>query len=363
MRFSRKLDVVGVHAEGEVGDVIVGGVLDPPGHRMYDKMINLWETNDGIRKLLLNEPRGRSSMSTNLIVSPCNPQAHAGLIIMETDEYVPMSGSNVICTVTALLETGMIAMQEPLTELTLDTAAGLVTVRAECSNGKCKSVEFHNAPSFVFGLDQEILVPGLGTIKVDLAYGGMIFAFVDVAAVGHSLEDHQEDGATLVQLGEKIKAAVRAHITPVHPENPAIRGVTNVVFVDPLTDTPSGKASKNATVVMPGRLDRSPCGTGTCARMAVLHARGLLNVGDTFLNRSIIDTEFLGRVVNTTIIGNYPAIVPSVKGRGWITSFKQVVLDPSDPFPEGFRVGDSWHPPVPGPSVKENVLKAYHAKK
>ena len=357
MHFSRKLDVVGVHAEGEVGDVIVGGVLDVPGATMYDKMIYMWEKNDSIRQLLLNEPRGRASMCTNLILLPCNPKADAGLIIMESEEYVPMSGSNVICTVTALLETGMVKMVEPVTELSLDTAAGLVKVKAECSNGKCKNVEFENAPSFVFGLNIPIEVPDLGTVTVDVAYGGMVFAFVDVATVGQNLADHHKTGADLVKLGEKIKAAVREQFTPVHPENPAIQGVTNLVFTAPLITEERGKVTQNATVVMPGRLDRSPCGTGTCARMAVLYARGLLNVGESWVNKSMIDSEFIGRIVKTTKVGEYDAIVPTVRGRGWITSFKQVVLDPEDPYPEGFRVGDAWLPA--NPQVKENVLKAY----
>jgi|SRR5690242_11745207 len=357
MHFSRKIDIVGVHAEGEVGDVIVGGVLDVPGATMYDKMIYMWEKNDSIRQLTLNEPRGRVSMSTNLILPPCDPRADAGLIIMETEEYVPMSGSNTICTVTALLETGMLKMVEPVTELSLDTAAGLVTVKAECSNGKCKSVEFENAPSFVLGLDIPVDVPDIGIVIVDIAYGGMMFAFVDVASVGHNLEDHYKNGAELVRLGEKIKAAVREHITPVHPENPAIRGVTNIVFTTPLAAEERSKVTKNATVVMPGRFDRSPCGTGTCARMAVLHARGQLEVGESWVNKSPINTEFVGRIVRTTKVGEYEAVVPAVKGRGWITSLKQVVLDPEDPFPEGFRVGDAWLPA--NPQVKENVLKAY----
>jgi len=357
MHFSRKLDIIGVHAEGEVGDVIVGGILDVPGATMYDKMIHMWTKHDNVRNLVLNEPRGRVSMCTNVIMPPCNPEADAGFLIMESEEFVPMSGSNTICTVTALLETGMVQMKEPVTELKLDTAAGLVTVKAECANGKCKSVEFENAPAFVFELDVPIEVPDQGTVKVDVAYGGMMFAFVDVAAVGHNLEDHYENGTELVKLGEKIKAAVREQYTPVHPENPAIRGVTNVVFTNPLVEEERGKVTKNATVVSPGRFDRSPCGTGTCARMAVLHARGLLEVGESWANKSPIDTEFIGRIARTTKVGEYEAVVPTVKGRGWITSFKQVVLDSEDPFPEGFRVGDAWLPANPG--VKEGVLKAY----
>lgn len=359
MRFARKLDVVGVHAEGEVGDVIVGGVLDVPGATMYDKMIHMWNKNDHLRNLLLNEPRGRVSMSTNLVLPPCDPTADAGLLIMETEEYVPMSGSNTICTVTALLETGMVKMEEPVTKLTLDTAAGLVTVRAECLEGKCRSVEFENAPSFVLGLNVPIDVPDLGNITVDVAYGGMMFAFVDVASVGHNLGDHYENGPELVRLGEKIKAAVRQQYPAVHPLNPAITGVTNVVFTTPLVEEHGRKVTKNATVVMPGRFDRSPCGTGTCARMAVLHARNLLKVGEIWVNRSPIETEFVGRIAQTTKVGDHEAIVPTVRGRGWITSFKQIVLDPEDPFPEGFRIGDAWLPS--DPSVKKGVIDAYEA--
>lgn len=184
-----------------------------------------------------------------------------------------------------------------------------------------------------------------------------MFAFVDVTSVGHSLEDHYKNGAELVNLGEKIKTAVREQYTPVHPENPAITGVQNVVFTNPLVEEERWKVTKNATVVSPGRFDRSPCGTGTCARMAVMHARGLLKVGESWVNKSPIDTEFIGRIARTARVGEYDAIVPVVKGRGWITSFKQVVLDPEDPFPEGFRVGDAWLPANPG--VKEGVLEAY----
>lgn len=357
MHFSRKLDIIGVHAEGEVGDVIVGGILDVPGATMYEKMIHMWTKHDNIRNLVLNEPRGRVSMCTNVIMPPCNPDADAGFLIMESEEFVPMSGSNTICTVTALLETGMVQMKEPVTELKLDTAAGLVSIKAECGNGKCKSVEFENAPAFVFGLDVPVEVPDLGTVKVDVAYGGMMFAFVETAAVGHDLNNHYENGAELVQLGEKIKAAVREQYTPIHPENSAIRGVTNVVFTTPLVKEERRKVTKNATVVSPGRFDRSPCGTGTCARMAVLHARGTLEVGENWVNKSPIDTEFIGRIVRTTKVGKYEAVVPTVRGRGWITSFKQIVLDPEDPFPEGFRVGDAWLPANPG--VKEGVLEAH----
>ncbi|KAK7403415.1 hypothetical protein QQX98_010828 [Neonectria punicea] len=344
MRSLRTLSVVGCHAEGEVGDVIVGGVLDVPGKTMYEKLEYFQHKQDNIRQLLLNEPRGRSSMNTNLILPPCNPLADAGFLIMESEEYAPMSGSNTICTTTVLLETGMIAMKEPITTLALDTAAGLVQVTAECEAGKCKAVSFDNVPAFVAALDVPIDVPGLGTINVDIAWGGMWYAIVDAATLGVKVEN--QHGPRLVEIGERVKRAVQVQYVPVHPENPSIRGVTNISITEPLEDAPDGKTAKNTVVVSPGRFDRSPCGTGTCARLAVLHARGQLEVGETFRHRSIIGTEFETHIRGTTKVGEYDAVLPTVKGRAWITSYKQIVLDPTDPYPEGFRVGDQWHVPA-----------------
>ncbi|KAF2150555.1 proline racemase [Myriangium duriaei CBS 260.36] len=344
MRPNRVISIVGCHAEGEVGDVIIGGVLDVPGQTMFDKLQHFFTKKDDIRQLLLNEPRGRSSMNTNLVLPPCNPKADAGFLIMESEEYAPMSGSNTICTTTVLLETGMIPMKEPTTEIFLDTAAGLVGVTAECEGGKCKSVAFHNVPSFVAALDLPIQVPGLGTVPVDVAWGGMWYVLVDAAAL--SLQITNAHGPKLVELGERVKRAVQAQFTPVHPENPEIKGVTVLAITEPLEDGSDGKVAKNTVVVSPGRFDRSPCGTGTCARLAVLHARGQLQVGETFKHRSIIDTELVCHIRGTTKVGNYDAVLPTVKGRAWITSYKQVVLDPTDPFPTGFRVGDQWHQSV-----------------
>lgn len=345
MRFSRTINVVGVHAAGEVGDVIIGGVLDVPGKTMYEKMIHFSTKADELRQLLLNEPRGRPSKNANLILPPCDPRADAGFIIMESEEYPAMSGSNTICTTTALLETGIVKMEEPITNLVLDTPAGLVSVTTDCEAGKCKAVSFDNVPAFVFALDFEVDVPGLGKVLCDIAWGGMMYAIVDIGSTRLEIDSRQ--GKELVEHGEAIKRAVQAKIDPVHPENPGIHGVTNFIWTMPLVDDDiKGKKALNAVVVSPGRLDRSPCGTGTCARMAVLHARGLLAVGESFRHVSVIGTEFMGKIKGTTKVGDYPAILPTVKGNAWITSFQQVVLDPTDPFPEGFRVGDSWH--VPG---------------
>jgi proline racemase len=348
MPFTRLFNVVSAHAEGEVGDVVTGGFLDLPAPTMYDKMLAFWSSpsRDQMRQLLLNEPRGRSAKCANLIVTPCDPTADAGFLIMEAEEYVPMSGSNAICVVTVLLETGMVKMVEPMTTVRLDTAAGLVVANAECAGGKCRNVEFENVPSFVFALDLEVDVPGLGRICVDIAYGGMMFALVDAAAVGMVLDDSDGNGAKLVSVGERIKKAVCETITPIHPENSSIRGVTNLVFTEPLSpdpQTPGGLTSRNATVVLPGRLDRSPCGTGTSARLATLHARSELAVGRPLRYLSYSGSQFTARISNTVKVGKYDAVVPVVKGRGFITSFQQVVLDAEDPYPFGFRVSDAWH--------------------
>ncbi|RSL61951.1 hypothetical protein CEP54_005995 [Fusarium duplospermum] len=341
MPFKRSFNTVGVHCGGEVCDVVVGGVRDVPGKTMFDKMMYFWKNEDHLRNLLLNEPRGCSAMCHNLVLPPCNPEADYGFIIMEHEDYPPMSGANTVATVTCLLETGMVPMQEPETVVKLDTPAGLVTVYANCENGKCKSVRFHNVPAFVFALDKEVTVPGLGAVKVDIAYGGMIYVLVDAASV--NLKIKNTNGAKLVEVGERIKRAVVEQTQWVHPENSDITSITVLEFTEPLEPYKDGKKAVNTVVVSPGRLDRSPCGTGTCARLAVLHARGELAEGENLYHRSVIGTEFIGKVEGTTKVGEYPAVYPSVTGNAWITSFKQVVLDPTDPFPEGFRVGDVWH--------------------
>ncbi|OJJ94680.1 hypothetical protein ASPACDRAFT_55687 [Aspergillus aculeatus ATCC 16872] len=320
-----------IHAAGEVGDVIVGGVLDAPGKTIFNKMMYFWKNADGIRQLMLNEPRGRPSKNANLILPPCDPRADAGFIIMESEEYPPMSGSNTICTTTVLLETRMVEMQELITILNLDTAAGLVCVTAECALGKCKTVAFDNIPAFVFQLDLEVDVPDIGKVLCDIVWGGIMFAIFDISQIGLAIDS------------EKIKRAVQQTIQPVHSENPEIKGVTCLVFTELLQNDVGEKTARNTTVVSPGRLDRSPCRTGICARMAQLHARNELSIGESFRHVSPISTEFIGTIRGTSKVGNYDAILPTVKGSAWITSYQQVVLDPSDPFPEGFRVGDSWH--------------------
>ena len=337
MRTRRVIHVVGCHAEGEVGDVIVGGVLPPPGATMYDKM-RAMAVDDTVRRFLLLEPRGSVARHLNLVVPPTRPDCDAGVIIMEPTEYVPMSGSNVMCTATVLLETGMIPMTEPQTLLTIETPGGPVAIRATCRDGRCERVEIANVPCFVDRLDAPLEVSGHPSLTVDIAYGGMMYASVDAGALGFEIAPHE--ARDLACLGEAIRLACRERYDCVHPGNAGIRGVSIVQFAGPFNGI--GEVSRNTCIVAPGRSDRSPTGTGTCARMAILHARGLMGVGDTMIHESIIGSRFTGRIVGETTVGGRPAIRPTIAGRAWITGTFQYYLDPDDPYPFGYVVGDTW---------------------
>lgn len=331
MRFSRMITVVGVHAEGELNEVITGGVLDVPGKSVYEKMEYLQTKADWLRQFLLNEPRGKVAQCVNLVVPACDPKADAGFIIIESDYYVPMSGTNTICTTTALLETGMLPMVEPFTKLTLEAPGGLVAVTAACKNGKCESVSFDNVPAFVFYLQKPVEVPGVGTVTVDVAYGGMIYCMVDAASLGIQLVN--SEARDLVDLGEKIKRAAAVQLPCVHPGNPGIHTINQTLFAGPLRTENGVKTAKNTVIVSPGRHDRSPCGTGTTARLAIMHAKGQISVGEDFVHESLIGTKFTGRITSEGRIGSTTTVNINITGRGWITAFHNYVLDPTDPFP------------------------------
>jgi proline racemase len=239
-----------------------------------------------------------------------------------------------------VLETGMVPMHEPVTNLVLEAPAGLVRVSAACRDGKCVSVTFTNVPSFVFCLDEHVEVPGLGTLKVDVAYGGMIYVLVDAEALGYTIVP--SEAAELVDVGERIKAAAAEQLPVAHPQNPQIHTINQTLFAGPLREGPKGKRARNGVIVSPGRLDRSPCGTGTSARLAVMHARGQIAVGEPFIHESIIDTEFVGTIVATLDVAGVPGIRPTITGSAWITAFHQYVLDPTDPLPTGYRLSDTW---------------------
>jgi proline racemase len=350
MRWKRTLTAVGVHAEGEYAKVVTGGVVDVPGRTMFDKMCHLRDHADDLRKRMLREPRGYPAANCNLILPPTHPDADAGFVIMEQVEYPGMSGTNTICVTTVLLETGMLPMREPVTELTLETPAGLIRVRADCAEGKVRRVTFRNVPAFAAYLDRTIEVPHLGSVVVDVAYGGMFYVIAEAEPFGLRLTP--DEGRDIVRIGEMIKAAAREQLPVVHPEQPGFEGIT----IAQLSGPPSGPHAdrRNAVIVSTGELDwtrpstwtgaidRSPCGTGTCAKMAALHAKGQLGLQQDFRHEGVLGTVFTGRLVEQTRVGDYPAVVPTLAGQAWITGLASYVLDPSDPFPEGFIVGDIW---------------------
>lgn len=340
MRLDRNVTVVGAHAEGEVGRVIVGGVLPPRGATMFERMVNLERDDPWLRDMLLFDPRGSVNAAVTLITPPAREDADLGMIVMESDYLPPMSGSNLICTVTVALETGLIQMHEPETVVRVDTPGGLVRVRAACSDGRCRRITFLNVPSFVMHRDRRIEVPGIGTLRVDVAYGGMIYCLVEARDLGLSLS--RDEARDLVSLGERIKAAAAEQLPAVHPENSGIHTINQTEFTGPVEMVHGTMSSKNAVVVSPGRLDRCPCGTGTSARLALLHARGELAVGERFVHRSIIDTEFECRIDSTAQAGGVDAVIPEISGRAWLTGVSYYGVDPDDPFPTGYRLGDTW---------------------
>ncbi len=344
MRARRTLTVVGCHAGGETGNVVVGGVLPPPGATVFEQMQAL-RADDSLRRLLLREPRGSVAVHANLIVPSTREDCDAGYIIMEPTEYPAMSGSNTICVATVLLETGMVEMREPETTLRLEAPAGVVEVRATCRDGKCVSVELTNVPCFADRLAAEVEVDGLGTLTVDVAFGGMWYAIADAHALGFSLEP--SEARDLSRVGEHIRVAAREQLPCAHPENPEIAGVSIVQIAEPWQGVDA--VSRNAVVVAPGRLDRSATGTGLSARMAALHARGDMHAGDAMTHASVLGTTFDGRIVSETTVGGRPAIVPAIRGSAWITGITQVIVDPTDPFPEGYLLSDTW----PGPDSQE----------
>ncbi len=338
MRSRRTITVIGCHAGGEIGNVVVGGVLPPRGATVFEQMQTLQREGDWLRRLLLREPRGSVAAHANLLVPATRPDCDAGFIIMEPTEYPAMSGSNTICTTTVLLETGIVEMQEPETVVRLEAPGGIVEARAVCRDGRCESVEFTNVPCFADRLDAPLEVEGFGTLTVDVAYGGMWYAIADAQALGFAIEPHEARDLSLA--GEAIRVAAREQLPCSHPENPAIAGVSIVQIAAPWQGV--GKETRNAVVVAPGRLDRSATGTGLSARMAVLHARGLLGVGEAMTHVSALGSPFEGRIVEETRVADRVAIVPAIRGSAWITGISQYFVDPSDPFPEGYLLSDTW---------------------
>lgn len=338
MRSDIAIHMVSAHAEGEVGNVITGGVAPPPGDTLWAQRD--WLAQDGaLRDLLLQEPRGGVFTHVNLLVPPKDPRAAMGFLIMEPVHTPPMSGSNAICVATVCLETGIVPMVEPVTEFLLEVPAGLIQIRAACRDGKAEQIEITNVPSFADRLDRPLEVAGLGTLTVDTAWGGDSFCIVPAEALGLALTP--DEGADIARLGAQITRAANEQIGFSHPtEDWGI--VSFCQIAGPLGTEDGVVTGKNAVVIDPGKIDRSPCGTGCSARMAVLHAKGKLKAGDRFIGRSIIDGRFDCRIAAEAEVGGRPAIVPALAGRAWITGTHQVMRDPGDPWPRGYRVGDTW---------------------
>ncbi|MTI08398.1 trans-3-hydroxy-L-proline dehydratase [Curvivirga aplysinae] len=341
MRSSKTIHIISCHAEGEVGDVIVGGVAPPPGDTLWD--MRKWiEQDNTLRNFVLNEPRGGVFRHINLLVPPKNPKADMGFIIMEPEHTPPMSGSNSICVSTVLLDSGILPMTEPITKITLEAPGGLIEVEAQCENGKAKIITVQNVPSFVDQLDQKIEIEGLGSLNVHTAYGGDSFVMVDAKDLGFSItEDEAKD---IASIGAKITHAANEQLGFTHPDNPEWKHISFCQIAGPLTkDNASNDwTMRNTVVIDPGKLDRSPTGTGVSARMAVLHAQGKMKQGERLIMKSVIDSTFTGQIADTTDLNGKTAIIPKISGRGWITGTHQHMLDPDDPWPEGYRLTDTW---------------------
>jgi len=339
MKSSKLIHIVSCHAEGEVGNVIVGGVSPPIGDSLWEQA--RWIDQDQkLRQFVLNEPRGGVFKHVNLLVPAKNKKAIQGFIVMEPEHTPPMSGSNSICVSTVMLDTGLIQMQEPITEFILEAPGGLVPVKAFCENGKAKSIEILNVASFADKLDVNLEVEGVGTLIVDTAYGGDSFVLVNAAELGFEIKP--DEAKDISELGAKITTAANQQLGFMHPENADWNHISFCEIALPLYEEEGVKVSRNSVVIDPGKLDRSPCGTGCSARMAVLNAKGEMKKGDRMIGRSIIDSRFDCAIVDEVNIGNKNAIIPSIRGRAWITGTHQLMLDSDDPWPQGYRLTDTW---------------------
>lgn len=344
MRASKVIHIVSCHAQGEVGDVIVGGVTPPPGETLWEQA-RFIAKDETLRNFVLNEPRGGVFRHVNLLVPAKNPKAQMGFIIMEPAHTPPMSGSNSMCVSTVLLETGLIEMQEPITHMVLEAPGGLVEIEAHCKNGKAERIIVRNVPSFADKQDAMIEVEGIGSLRVDTAYGGDSFVIVDATDLGFSLA--ADEARDLAQTGMRITDAANAQLGFHHPDNPDWKHISFCQIAGPLTRDADGHLSgKNTVAIQPGKIDRSPTGTGVSARMALLHAQAKMKVGDRYVAKSILDSVFEGIIDGETTVGTRPAIYPKISGQAWLTGTHQHMLDPTDPWPEGYRLSDTWPAPT-----------------
>jgi len=339
MRSKTAIQIIGCHAEGEVGDVIVGGVAPPPGKTVWQQ--SRFVARDGaLRNFVLHEPRGGVFRHVNLLVPPKNPEAAFGFIIMEPEDTPPMSGSNCICVATVLLDTGLIPMQEPETSFTLEAPAGLVSINARCRNGKAESITLRNVAAFADRLQAPLEVEGLGTLTVDTAFGGDSFVIADARSLGFDIVPGE--ARDLAKVGRRIVAAANSQMRFQHPVLTDWSHFSFCFLTGPLESIDGCVSSRNACVIKPGKIDRSPTGTGCSALMAVLHAKGVLKNGNRYIGRSIIESRFEGRIVEEVDLNGKPAIIPEIRGRAWITDHRTLFLDPDDPWPAGYKLSDTW---------------------
>ncbi|RNI18999.1 proline racemase family protein [Flexivirga caeni] len=332
MRTSKVISAVDSHTEGMPTRVVTGGLGVFPGATMNDKRLGFIAEHDELRRLLMTEPRGHSAMSGAILQPPTRPDADFGVIYIEVSGCLPMCGHGTIGVATVLVETGMVQVTEPVTTIRLDTPAGLVIARVAVTDGHADSVTIENVPSYTDRIDQVIAVPGLGEVHYSLAFGGNFYAMVDLDAVGLPFDRARKDD--ILRAGLAIMARINDEAPPVHP---TIEGVNHCHHVEFIAPGSTAHHSRHAMAINPGWFDRSPCGTGTSARMAELWTRGELSLDTDFVNESFIGSRFVGRLVRETEVGGRPAVIPTITGRAWVTGIGQYLLDPTDPFPAGFE--------------------------
>jgi len=335
MRFNRWISAVDAHTEGMYARVVTGGVPHIPSKTMVERWLWAQQNLDDLRTMLMFEPRGNSLQSGSIITAPASPEADMGVIFIEVSGFLPMCGHMTIATCTVLVETGMVKVTEPVTRIALDTPAGIVRAEVRVEDGVARDVTFRNIPAFVYKRDVVVDVLGLGRITLDIAWGGNFYAILPADRVGLELSGAR--ARDIVDVGTRIREAVYEQVPVVHPENPAINRCTHVRFVAPPTN-PQAHA-RNAVFFSAEAIDRSPCGTGTSAEIALRCARGELELNQEFVSESIIGSLFYGKAVEETQVGPFPAVVPTIRGSAYITGLQQFVLDPRDPWPKGFYLG------------------------
>ncbi|MEN9893781.1 MAG: hypothetical protein RLY78_4076 [Pseudomonadota bacterium] len=340
MSAPRTLDLLMVHCQGEGGHLLLDGAPEIPGATMLDKMNHLNQVDDRLRRFVTREPRAHLAMSVNLILPPTRPDADAGFIVLQSDRAHAMSGSNCICVVTGLLESGRLPMHEPETVVRLDTPAGLVVATARCEGGRCLSVSLDNVPCYVEALDLPVHTSRWGEIHVDIAFGGVFYALVDVAPLGLSIGPAQ--ARTLAEAGLQLREEIAAQVTVRHPELPGVEGLAYVMFRHQHGDADV----QTCTVLPPGRVDRSPCGTGSSANLATLHARGRIGAGGQCVSRSTIGGRFTLMLLGETSVAGRPAVRPRITGQARVHGRQQLVWADDDPFVDGFMLSDTWGPGV-----------------